>query len=232
MVIIIDIPVIIEGIGMGSDYAHFASFALVTLFSIIDPIGNVPLFLAITQQNTFEERKSIIRKATLICSFVLMFFLITGNLILEIFHITIGAFKIAGGVLVFIISIQMLFAFKPGQKTSPKEEQEALVKEDVSFFPLAIPLLCGPGAITTVILLRSNCRTFLHYALILTVIVTISFLTYLILRESQHLMKILGQTGINILTRLMGLVLSVVAVQFVLDGISSALPDLVKQIPS
>jgi multiple antibiotic resistance protein len=232
MVVWLSTPNNQKGAGMWSDYANLASFALVTLFSIIDPMGNVPLFLAITQQNTLDERKAIIRKATFTCSFILMFFLITGNFILEIFHITIGAFKIAGGVLIFIISIQMLFVFKPGQKTSPKEEQEALAKEDVSFFPLAIPLLCGPGAITTVILLRSNCHTFMHYTLILVVIVAVSFLTYGILRESQHLMKILGQTGINILTRLMGLVLSVVAVQFVLDGIKSALPDLVKQIPS
>lgn len=217
---------------MVGEYINFTSFALVTLFSIIDPIGNIPLFLAITQQNTFNERKRIIKKATIACSLILAFFLLTGNFILELFHITIGAFRIAGGIVIFIISLQMLFVFKPGQKTSPKEEQEAIEKEDVSIFPLAIPFLSGPGAITTVILLRSNCQTITHYFLILGVIMIISVLTYLVLRESQHLMKFLRQTGINILTRLMGLILSVIAVQFAIDGIKSILPELLHGISS
>ena len=203
-----------------------------SILFIVDPLIVIPSFLAMTQRDPIEMKRTHARRGAWTVAITLSLFAAAGGIIFTLFGITIGAFKIAGGVLIFIISIQMLFVFKPGQKTSPKEEQEALAKEDVSFFPLAIPLLCGPGAITTVILLRSNCHTFMHYTLILVVIVAVSFLTYGILRESQHLMKILGQTGINILTRLMGLVLSVVAVQFVLDGIKSALPDLVKQIPS
>ena len=126
----------------------------------------------------------------------------------------------------------MLFVFKPGQKTSPLEEEEAREKEDVSIFPLAIPFLSGPGAIATVILLRSNCQNLIHYLVILGVIVTVSILTYFILKESQYLMKFLGQTGINILTRLMGLILSVIAVQFAIDGIKMVLPDLLQGISS
>ena len=217
---------------MWSDYGNFASFAFVTLFSVIDPIGNIPLFLAITQDDTIAERRRIISKATVVALLILTFFLLTGNLILEVFHVTIGAFNIAGGIVVFIIALQMLFAFRPGQKTSPKEEQEALEKDDVSIFPLAIPFLSGPGAIATVILLRSSCQNLLHYIIMLAVISVISVLTYFILRESQHLMKGLGQTGVNILTRLMGLILSVIAVQFVIDGIKSIVPELVRQIPS
>lgn len=213
---------------MWNEYTNFASFAFATLFSVIDPIGNVPLFLVITQHNTFDERKHIVKKAAFFCSLILTCFLVTGNLILAIFHITIGAFKIAGGIIIFIISLQMLFAFRPGQKTSPKEEEEAIEKEDVSVFPLAIPLLSGPGAITTVILLRSSCQTLVHYIIILAVIVLISVFTYFILRQSPRLMKIMGQTGINILTRLMGLLLSVIAVQFVINGIKSVLPELVR----
>jgi len=217
---------------MLSEYINFTLFAFAALFFIIDPVGNVPLFLAITRQNNFNERKQIVKKASFACSLILIFFLFTGNLILELFHITIGAFKIAGGIIIFIISIQMLFVFKPGQKTSPLEEEEAREKEDVSIFPLAIPFLSGPGAIATVILLRSNCQNLIHYLVIFGVIVIVSILTYFILKESQYLMKFLGQTGINILTRLMGLILSVIAVQFAIDGIKMVLPDLVQGISS
>lgn len=213
---------------MISDYLNFTSFAFAALFFIIDPLGNVPLFLAITPRNDAQERRQIVGKASLVSGLILVFFLLTGNLMLDIFHVTIGAFRVAGGILVFAIAFRMLFVVRPGQKTSPQEEQEAIAKEDVSVFPLAIPLLSGPGAITTVILLRSTCRDVVHYFLILAVIVVVSLLTYFILRESQYLMKLLGQTGINILTRLMGLMLSVIAVQFAIDGIKAVLPELTR----
>lgn len=213
---------------MVSEYLNFTSFAFAALFFIIDPIGNVPLFLAITPKNDFHERKQIVRKASFASALILIFFLFTGNFILNIFHITIGAFKIAGGILIFIIALRMLFVFRPGQKTSPQEEREAKEKEDVSFFPLAIPLLSGPGAITTTILLRNNCHDIIHYLLMLIIIGVVSILTYFILKESHYLMKLLGQTGINILLRLMGLILSVIAVQFAIDGIKDIIPELLR----
>jgi len=217
---------------MISEYLNFASFAFAALFFIIDPIGNVPLFLAITPKNDFIERKQIVKKASIASALILIFFLLTGNLILNLFHITIGAFRIAGGILIFIISLRMLFVFKPSQKTSPQEEREAMEKEDVSFFPLAIPLLSGPGAITTIILLRNNCHDIFHYLIILSVILLVSVFTYFILKESQYLMRIFGQTGINILVRLMGLLLSVIAVQFAIDGIKDIIPEILRNVPA
>ncbi len=213
-----------------SEYVNFASFAFAALFFIIDPVGNVPLFLAITQQNTMEERRQIVKKATIAAFCILAAFLLAGRLILEVFHITMGAFKIAGGIVIFIISLQMLFALRPGQKTSPREKQEAVEKDDVSIFPLAIPFLSGPGAIAAVIMLRADCKTVTDYVLILGVIGIVSALTFVILRESQYLMQLLGQTGVNILTRLMGLILSVVAVQFVIDGLKLVVPDVIQRI--
>jgi len=215
---------------MISEYANFFFFALGALFVIIDPLGNIPLFLAITQQNDFNERKRILKKAAFACCLILSFFLFTGNFILNLFHITIGAFKIAGGVVVFLISLQMLFVFRPGQKTSPREEQEALEKDDVAIFPLAIPFLSGPGAIATVMILRSKCQGLVHYGLTLSAIIGISLATYLLLKESQHLMAFFGQTGINIMTRLMGLILAVIAVQFIIDGIGAVLPGILQEI--
>ena len=217
---------------MISEYFNFASFAFAALFFIIDPIGNVPLFLAITPKNNFIERKQIVGKASIASGLILIFFLLTGNLILNLFHITIEAFRIAGGILIFIISLRMLFVFKPSQKTSPQEEREAMEKEDVSFFPLAIPLLSGPGAITTIILLRNNCHDIFHYLIILSIILVVSALTYFILKESQYLMKLCGQTGINILVRLMGLLLSVIAVQFAIDGIKDIIPEILRNVPA
>lgn len=217
---------------MVSEYFNFASFAFAALFFIVDPIGNVPLFLAITPKNDFIERKQIVGKASIASGLILIFFLLTGNLILNLFHITIGAFKIAGGILIFIISLRMLFVFRPGQKTSPEEQREAKEKDDVSFFPLAIPFLSGPGAITTIILLRNNCHDIIHYLIILSIIVVVSVLTYFILKESQYLMKLCGQTGINVLVRLMGLLLSVIAVQFAIDGIKDIIPEIIRGISS
>jgi len=217
---------------MVSEYFNFASFAFAALFFIVDPIGNVPLFLAITPKNDFIERKQIVGKASIASGLILIFFLLTGNLILNLFHITIGAFKIAGGILIFIISLRMLFVFRPGQKTSPEEQREAKEKDDVSFFPLAIPFLSGPGAITTIILLRNNCHDIIHYLIILSIIVVVSVLTYFILKESQYLMKLCGQTGINVLVRLMGLLLSVIAVQFAIDGIKDIVPEIIRGISS
>jgi multiple antibiotic resistance protein len=217
---------------MVSEYFNFASFAFAALFFIVDPIGNVPLFLAITPKNDFIERKQVVEKASIASGLILIFFLLTGNLILNLFHITIGAFKIAGGILIFIISLRMLFVFRPGQKTSPEEQREAKEKDDVSFFPLAIPFLSGPGAITTIILLRNNCHDIIHYLIILSIIVVVSVLTYFILKESQYLMKLCGQTGINVLVRLMGLLLSVIAVQFAIDGIKDIVPEIIRGISS
>jgi len=215
---------------MVSEYLNFASFAFAALFFIVDPIGNVPLFLAITPKNDFIERKQIVGKASIASGLILIFFLLTGNLILNLFHITIGAFKIAGGILIFIIALRMLFVFRPGQKTSPEEQREAKEKDDVSFFPLAIPLLSGPGAITTIILLRNNCHNIIHYLIILSIVVVVSVLTYFILKESQYLMRLCGQTGINILVRLMGLLLSVIAVQFAIDGIKDIIPEILRSV--
>jgi len=215
---------------MVSEYFNFASFAFAALFFIVDPIGNVPLFLAITPKNDFIERKQIVGKASIASGLILIFFLLTGNLILNLFHITIGAFKIAGGILIFIIALRMLFVFRPGQKTSPEEQREAKEKDDVSFFPLAIPLLSGPGAITTIILLRNNCHNIIHYLIILSIVVVVSVLTYFILKESQYLMRLCGQTGINILVRLMGLLLSVIAVQFAIDGIKDIIPEILRSV--
>ena len=217
---------------MVSEYLNFASFAFAALFFIVDPVGNVPLFLAITPKNDFSERKQIVGKASFASGLILVFFLLTGNLMLNLFHITIGAFKIAGGILIFMISLRMLFVFKPSQKTSPQEELEAKEKEDVSFFPLAIPLLSGPGAITTIILLRNKCHDIIDYLIILFIIVVVSVLTYFILKQSQYLMKLWGQTGINILVRLMGLFLSVIAVQFAIDGIKDIIPEILRSVPA
>jgi multiple antibiotic resistance protein len=209
-----------------SEYINFISLAFVTLFIIVDPIGNVPLFLSITKNNTDEERDRIIKKASISTVFILVLFLFTGNLILNLFHITIGAFKIAGGILLFIIAIRMLFAFHPTQKTTPKEEAEAIDKEDVSVFPLAIPLLSGPGAITTVILIKDLCKDVVHYFIALSSILAIAILTYITLKQSQRLMRYFGQTGISIMIRLMGLLLSVIAVQFVINGMAEVLPKI------
>ncbi len=174
------------------EYADFATFAFVILLSIVDPVGNIPLFLVITHQDSENERRRIVIKACSASFCILTFFLFAGNVILDLFHLSLGAFRIAGGIVLFIISLQMLFHLNPGQKTSPQEEREAVEKDDVSIFPLAIPLLSGPGALAAVIMLRSEAHTAVHVFVLFGVIAVTVLITFCILTASQHMMRILG----------------------------------------
>lgn len=200
----------------------FAILAFASLFVIVDPIGLIPTFLAITPQNTVAERSRMAWIASLTAFGILILSAVGGSWVFKIFGITIPAFQIAGGAILLFIAIEMLVGKRTGTKETAEEKSEGMTKEDVAVTPLAIPLLAGPGAITAVILLAGRSATVLHGMILGGVILLVCLLAFVILKAAAIHSKFLSVTAMKIITRLMGLLLAAIAVQFVLDGIQAA----------
>jgi multiple antibiotic resistance protein len=202
----------------------FAQFALVTFTSIlflVDPIAVVPTFLAITQGETVERRQATARRACLAATILLVVFAAAGNLIFRAFGITLPAFRIAGGAILWLVAMDMLRGERPTQE-SAEEIDEGIRKEDVAFTPLAMPLLAGPGAISTVMVLAGQARTPARAAVVYASIVVTLLISWVMLRVGDRVMMRFGQTGIRVIMRIMGLMLAAVAVQFIVTGIREA----------
>lgn len=196
----------------------------IQMFIIVDPIAGVPVFLAITPDNSGEERRLMARRGCLVAFGVLVFFLLVGPPLVGYFGITPPAMRISGGILLFFIGLEMLYGRRSGTETSPRERRLAEAKEDISITPLAIPLLAGPGAITTALIFAGKARSFDHYLALFLVLAGVLALTFVFLRQADQFMKLVGVLGATILTRIMGLVLAFLAVQYVVDGVTAVWP--------
>ena len=185
----------------------------------MDPFAAVPSFLAMTARDTPEQRRVHARRAAWTCAITLAVFALAGSLIFKLFGITIGAFKIAGGVLIGLNALDMVQARRSQQKETPAERQEGIEKEDVGIMPLGVPMLAGPGAISTVMVIAAGSKGPLSAAALYVSIALTALISFYVLAGALMVEKRLGQTGMRILTRLMGLVLCAIAVQFILDGI-------------
>ena len=199
----------------------FAAFA-VQLFIIVDPIAGLPVFLGITPANTSAERRVMVRRGCLAAFGVLVFFLCFGRLIMNYFGIETEAVRICGGILLFAISLEMLSGRLSRTETSHREEQWAEAKDDISLTPLAFPLLAGPGAIATCLIFSARADSVMDYLALLAGIALVLGLSYLVLLQAESLLRLLGALGTVLLTRLMGLLLSFLAVQYVVDGVRTA----------
>lgn len=202
----------------------FAQFALVTFTSIlflVDPIAVVPTFLAITQGESVARRRATARRACVAATILLLVFAIAGNLIFRAFGITLPAFRIAGGAILWLVAMDMLRGERSTQE-SPAEIDEGRLKEDVAFTPLAMPMLAGPGAISTVMVLAAQARTPARTAVVYVSIVVTLLISWIMLRVSDRVMSRFGQTGIRVTMRIMGLMLAAVAAQFVITGVREA----------
>jgi multiple antibiotic resistance protein len=206
----------------------FAAVTLVSLFTIVNPIGATGMFLGHTAMMPPAEVRSIARRASLACCLVLVFFALTGNLVFRIMGISIPAFRIAGGILVFGVSLNMLKGANVRSRTLPEEQKEAAEKADISLIPLAIPLLSGPGAITTVIVLMTRSKGFAQDAYVVFSVFLISVATYAILVHSSMLLRLIGTSGVRVMNRLMGLLLAAISIQFIINGVKDLIPDFVK----
>jgi multiple antibiotic resistance protein len=206
---------------MEAAFDIFTAFAL-QLFIIVDPIAGVPVFLAITPDNSREERRAMAIRGCLVAYAVLVFFLLFGRLVMAYFGIETSAVRICGGLLLFVISLEMLYGRPTGTGTSRREERLAEAKEDISITPLAFPLLAGPGAIATCLIFAEHARTALSYLALLGGSAAVFVVTCLVLLRADDLVRLLGVLGTAIITRLMGLVLAFLSVQYVVDGIRNA----------
>ena len=194
---------------------------LVALFTIVDPVGLAPVVLGLTAGMTPAERTLVIFRATIIAGIVIAVFGVFGQLIFSSLGVTSEAFSIAGGALLFLVAFDMIFGRQSGARETARETREARTREDISFFPLAIPMIAGPGTITTIILLVSNAGTNpIQLSLVgLAALVTLaaSLVTMLV---SAQIQKRIGATGILVLSRVLGMLLAAVALQFILNGIT------------
>ena len=203
---------------MSTDLLPYVQIAI-ALFIILDPLGSIPLYLSMSQGQSNIERRRQIRRTVLAVALILIVTSLAGNEILAFFGIDIHVFKTAGGIFLLLIALNMLQAKGPLIKTTPREQDEAIEKEDISVVPLAIPLLAGPGAISTVIIFSAAMETVEAKAVFIGIIVAEALLLWPILMLAKWLGERVGATGINIAVRIMGLILASIAVKFILEGV-------------
>jgi len=195
--------------------------AFTTLFIIIDPPGLAPLYLALTQGMTNQARHAIGLRACIVAGVLMLVFLFLGEAVLGFVGISVPAFRVAGGVLLFLTALDMLFERRQTRRRSNADDGPD-PGHDPSVFPLAIPLIVGPGAITTIILLAGQADSPLHYAAITGVLAANLVIVWLTFLVAPAFERILGRVGINVLTRVLGMLLAALAVQFILDGLRSS----------
>ena len=200
-------------------WVHFWVLALSSIFFLVDPFAAIGSFLAITEHADPERRKRMARKAALTCFIVLTSFAVGGQVIFRMFGITLAAFEIAGGLILLLIGLDMLQARRSTQEAA-SETEEGANKEDIGITPLGIPLLAGPGAISTVMVLMGASPTWQHAIPIFVAIATTALASYLILASADRVRRRMGETGIRIMMRIMGLLLTAIAVQFVINGLA------------
>ena len=209
-------------LGSVQEQLQFLLLAFSSLIFIVDPIATIPTFLVLTADAELQQRRRMAKRAAWTCFLVLSGFGLGGTFIFKMFGITLPAFRIAGGLIMILIGLDMVQARRSQTKETPSETQQALQKEDVGIIPLGVPMLAGPGSISTVIALMAQSPGWLHSTWILAAVAVTAFLSYWTLAAADRLGRRMGDTGIHVLTRFMGLLLMAIAVQFILSGLNAA----------
>src|SRR3954464_3090103 len=204
----------------------FSILSLSAVFFVVDPMGVVPIFVAMTRNDSEDKRARMARRASWTAFLILTTFAITGTLIFKVLGVTLGAFKVAGGILLLLTSIEMLRAQQARTRMTPEEEKEGADKEDVAIFPLAIPLLAGPGSIATVTALMGRAGRILFAVPVVLSIAVTCFASYLMLIAAERIARVLGVTGLSVMNRVIGLIIGAIAVQFMFDGLRDTFPGL------
>ena len=204
-----------------NDFVQFALITFTSVLFIVDPFAAVPSYLVMTQSETADERRRTARRACIAMAVLLIVFAAGGQLIFRAFGITLPAFRVAGGLILWFVAVDMLRGQRSTQE-SREELAEGVAKEDVAITPLAIPVLAGPGAISTVMVLAGEAKDLGHGTVVYLAIVLTALISYWSLRLAERLVAYLGQTGIRVMTRIMGLLLAAVATQFILTGLREA----------
>ena len=202
-----------------SAYVRFSVLALSSIFFLVDPFAALPTFLAVTEGADQQRRRQIARKASLTALIFLSAFAVAGQYIFRMFGITLPAFEIAGGIILLLIGLDMLEAKRSPTQESSEESHAAASKEDAGIVPLGIPMLAGPGAITSVMVLVGQAQTKWQMGAILASIAITAAICYLVLGNSDKVARAMGETGVRILVRIMGLLLVALAVQYFVNGL-------------
>jgi multiple antibiotic resistance protein len=198
---------------------------LTGLIAIVSPLGTVPLFLNLTE-NVQAQRKHIARTSALAVASILAVSVLAGSRILNLFNISIEGFQVAGGILLLSIAFEMLQARTSRTRRTPEEDEEAANSSAIGVVPLALPLLAGPGAISTAILFSQQSEAITHKAMLIALCVLVSLLVWLCFHLAPRIGKHLSQTSMNISSRVMGLILAAMAIEFIVGGIKTLLPGL------
>ena len=194
-----------------------------SLFALINPIGLVPIFLSITENYNRKERDIIAIKAVIFSFFILILFSFIGEFIFSFYNITVDGFRIAGGILLFKISLDMLESKRSRTRTTPVEQKEAEQKDEIAYSPLGIPLIAGPGAIASIMILSSETNSYIDSITLLMSLSLVLFMTFFIFKISKMLSKNFGKSGLRIMQRIMGLILMTISIEFILKGIKGSI---------
>jgi len=208
-----------------SETISFGLLCFTSLFTLINPLGTMPVFMAMTSELTDDQRNKTAKKASVVALFTIIAFALTGQLLFNFFGISVNSFRVVGGVIFFIVGMDMLQARLSQVKIKDNEVKSYIT--DISITPLAIPMICGPGAITSAIVLMEDANTLPKQLALFISIFLIIMLTYVILYSSSKLIKLLGQTGINVMMRIMGLIVMVIAVEFFFSGLKPIILDII-----
>lgn len=209
------------------EWLSFSLLSLSAIFFVVDPMGVIPIFLVMTRGDSDEKKLRMARRASIAAFYILTVFALAGTIIFKVLGVTLGAFKVAGGILLLLTSIEMLQAQQVRTRVTPEEEQEGIDKEDVAIFPLAIPLLAGPGSIATVTALMGRAGNVLHAIPVILSIAITCAASYAMLRAAGRIARLLGVTGLNVMNRVIGLIIGALAVQFMFDGLKDTFPHLI-----
>ena len=204
----------------------YALLCFTSFFTLTNPLGTMPVFLTMTNGLSEDERKHIIKRATIVSFIILIAFTFCGQILFKLFGISTNGFRIAAGIIILKIGYDMLQARYSSAKL--KEDEIKAYVNDISITPLSIPMLCGPGAIANGIILMDDAHTWDLKAVLIAMIAVVYALSYVALRLSTRLVKVIGETGNNVMMRLMGLILMVIAVECFVGGIKPILIDIIQ----
>ena len=207
------------------DYAEYIKI-FVGLLAIVNPFGAIPIFISITAGETSDQRRNTVNLVAFGVTVILLVALFLGEWLLRFFGITIDSFRVGGGILILLMAIAMLHAKISPVRQTEEEADESIEKESVAIVPLAMPLLAGPGAISTIILAAHKSHSIAHYLVIALGITLLSLVVWGVLRLSPWITGRISATGINIFTRIMGLILAAIAIEFIANGIKGLFPVL------
>ena len=197
-----------------------------SLFVMVDPFAAIPIYLIITERFSKEEVKKTRRKAIFVATGILMLFALTGMSLLNFFSVSISALRVAGGILLLKFALEHMTSGSSSHRIDSDEEDESKHKDDISVVPLAMPLLAGPGSISTVIVQSTKGFSFVNLSLLLLAIVLVMATSYATLKYSQYLFRFFGRTGLNLFGRIMGILVAAIAIEFILTGLKDSFPHL------